>query len=102
MKKLLLFLVSIRRTYYLYIGNGDLIALKHFIDGYIACLGNVCQLNDLELYEQMCAFIDSYYQFDRSSCSIYEKIQKKSNSKQEAFTIFFDLLDRFISDNNLD
>lgn len=101
MKEMLLFISSLRRTYHLYIGEGDLIAFKHFIDGYITCLSNTHQLSDLELYEQMCDFIERHYLFNCSSHSVFDKIQENTNSKQESFMQFFDLLDEFILANDL-
>ncbi len=97
MKRMFTFLSSIRKSYHLYIGTGDLIALKHFIDGYITCMNNTGDVKNPELYEEFCAFVENHYHFDSSSSSIYGKIEHNANSSKEAFSTFFDLLDEFIS-----
>ena len=99
MKEMLMFLSSLRSSYYLYIGDGDLIALKHFIDGYLICLQNTGKLDDPNDYNDFCSFMEQHYQFDSSSISIYQKIQQHSSSIHEAFTTFFDLLDEFLKNS---
>lgn len=98
MKEMLTFLSSLRQTYRLYIGEGDLIALKHFIDGYAICLKNTGCLRDPGLYEEFYSFLEGrFHQLDASSLSVYEKIQRCSHSVPEAFSVFFDLLDEFLA-----
>ena len=97
MKEMLTFLSSLRKTYYLYIGDGDLIAFKHFIDGYIMCLRNTDQLDHPELYEEFCNYVEKHYQFDNTSTSIYRKIKQYTDSSSKAFSTFFDFLDDFIA-----
>ena len=99
MKEMLVFLSSLRSSYYLYIGDGDLIDLKHFIDGYLICLQNTGNLDDPNAYNKFCSFIEKQYQFDNSSISVYQKIQQHSKSIHEAFSTFFDLLDEFLKNS---
>ena len=95
MKELFGFLLSIKDVYRLYVGEGDLIALKHFIDGYCECLKQTNLLTDYDLYEQFYTFVEEKYSFDKSSGSIYHKIQIHSSSIAEAYRVFFTLLSNF-------
>ena len=88
-------LLSIENRKELYIGDGDLTALKHFADGYCVCARNNGIDDGEERIRGFCAYV--YHHFDeKRTVSIDQCIIENTGSKEEAFDCFFDLLRRFI------
>ena len=98
MDSILYFLQSIKKTYRQYIGDDDLLALKHFIDGYGVCLLNMGKSFPVIQYEEFTRFVGRHISQDLSDLSIYSKIINISSTKEDSFKLFFDLLDSFIQE----
>ena len=98
MDSILFFLQSIKKTYRQYIGDDDLLALKHFIDGYVVCLLNMGKSFPVIQYEEFTRFVGRHISQDLSDLSIYSKIINISSAKEDSFKLFFDLLDSFIQE----
>ena len=88
------FLSSIENKRKLYLGEGDLSALKYFLDGFCVC----AQVHGIEYGEEdMRAFSDfvcSAY-CETRSVSLFQCISEHTHSDEEAFERFYELLHRF-------
>lgn len=85
----LLFGIENRRE--LYIGDGDLFALQHFVSGYCVCLVSNGIDHDDSLLRSFDNFVHEYYA-ESSTCSLFQCIVDHTTSKDSAFTQFFTLL----------
>lgn len=84
-------LFSIEQKRELYIGEGDLLALKHFISGYYVCMiANGIENND-SWWHCFDKFVHDYYA-ESSTSSLFECIVDHTSSKDSAFAHFFMLL----------
>ena len=88
------FLFSIEDKRKLYLGEGDLFALKHFISGFCVC----SQVHGIEYGEEKMrafgSFVCNAYA-EKRSVSLYQCIMERTQSTEEAFERFYELLHQF-------
>ncbi len=87
-------LVLIEKRPCIYIGDGDLMALKHFVDGYCVC----AQSHELDYGEsELREFSEYVLQFyrEKRTISLFHCIIEQTKTKEEAFARFFKMLHMF-------
>lgn len=83
-----------RKFRLLHIGDNDIQALRHFMNGYWLCL----QAHSLEYdgeFDQFMEFVSDALGARRIGYSIWELIEQKTASKEEAFEMFFSFVDEY-------
>ena len=87
-------LLKVEKRRQLYIGDGDLLALWHFIGGYCLCTHEHNPGID-RLSRAFDSFVHEYYN-DSRSASLYQLVVWNTDTKEEAFEKFFELFHRFL------
>jgi len=92
--KIIELLLLIEKSPSLYIGDGDLLSLKHFVDGFCVC----AQINNIDYGEtELYSFTHYVLQFyhEKRDISLFQCISDQTKTKEEAFSCFFKLLHIF-------
>lgn len=92
--KILDLLLLIEKRPIIYIGDGDLMILKHFVDGFCVC----AQIHNIEYGEgELNDFMHYVLQFyhEQRVISLFQCISEHTKTKSEAFACFFELLHIF-------
>lgn len=100
MKDLLRLLATIKKRRKLFIGDGDLMALSHLVTGYYLCL----QDHGIDIDAQWRAFDDfvhNMFGIERDARSLWYLIIGRSKDNDEAFDMFFRLLEQYCQKNSL-
>lgn len=100
MEDLLHLLSVIKKRRQLFIGDDDLMALRHLVTGYCLCL----QDHGIDVDDQWRAFDDFVHNMfaeKRDARSLWTLIMGQSNDTNEAFNVFFDLLQQYCQKNSL-
>ena len=87
-------LLKVEKRRQLYIGDGDLLALWHFIGGYCLCSYEHNPGVD-RLSHAFDSFVHEYYNDSRST-SLYQLVVWNTDTKEEAFEKFFELFHCFL------
>ena len=88
-------LMRIENRKELYIGNGDLLSLKHFIDGFCAC----AMEHDIDYGDQELRNFDTYVHdacMDNRTVSLFQAIVDCTKNEKESFELFYTLLHQYI------
>lgn len=78
----------------LYIGNDGILAMHHIVSGYAECLYDFGILQDEE-YGRFVHFVHDSLNKEMSGFSIWQLIDEKTSTDDEAFDLFFALLKEF-------
>ena len=82
----------------IYIGDGDILSLKHFVDGYCVC----AMQHRIEYGEKRLTDFHQYvckHFSEKRSISLFRCIKEHVKGKEEAFTVFFELMHKFLEAN---
>ena len=99
MKKFVEFMEAIEKKRRLYVGDDNLMALKHLIDGYVQCLRNYGIRSEKDLahdYAMFEGFVCKSLGVKKSEKSFWTIIIERSQSDDEAYTIFFELFHKYL------
>ena len=96
-------LMKIRGRPGLYLGKSSLIALDHFIGGYSFKEYEIhgaahSHIIDLQHFQE---YTEGFYNLDTTTNSIFTIIAENTDSDEEAFHRFFELLDAFCEQNDI-
>ena len=78
----------------LYIGNDNILAMQHIVAGYGECLRDFGIFQDEE-FEKFIRFVHDALKVEMSGVSIWRLIAQKTHTDDEAFELFFLLLNKF-------
>lgn len=78
----------------LYIGNDNILAMQHIVAGYGECLRDFGIFQDEE-FEKFIRFVHDALKAEMSGVSIWRLIAQKTHTDDEAFELFFLLLNKF-------
>lgn len=78
----------------LYIGNDGILAMHHIVSGYAECLCDFGILQDEE-FGRFVDFVHDSLNKEMSGFSIWQLIDEKTSTDDEAFNLFFSLLNEF-------
>ena len=78
----------------LYIGNDNILAMQHIVAGYGECLRDFGFFQDEE-FEKFIRFVHDALKVEMSGVSIWRLIAQKTHTDDEAFELFFLLLNKF-------
>lgn len=77
-----------------YIGNDGILGMQHIVTGYGECLRDFGILQDEE-FERFVCFVHDALEAEMGAASIWRLIDEKTSSDNEAFGLFFSLLNEF-------
>lgn len=78
----------------LYIGNDCILAMHHIASGYGECLRDFGILQDEE-FDRFIRFVHDALNVEMGGVSIWRLIAEKTHTDDEAFDLFFSLLNKF-------
>lgn len=78
----------------LYIGNDGILAMQHIVTGYGECLRDLGMIQD-DAYELFVRFVHDALNAEMGGASIWRLIDERTSSDDEAFDLFFSLLNEF-------
>lgn len=78
----------------LYIGNDGILAMHHLVTGYAECLRDFGILQDEE-FGRFVDFVHDSLNKEMSGFSIWQLIAAETSTDDEAFELFFSLLNKF-------
>ena len=102
MKKIIEFLEAIESRRQLYVGDDNLMALKHLIDGYVQCLRNYGIKSEEDLncnYNMFESFVYKALGIKKSAKSFWTIIIERSKNNDEAYNMFFKLFHEYLKEN---
>lgn len=83
-----------KKNRHLYIGDANILAMHHIATGYAECLYDLGILRDEE-FGRFIPFVHDKLNEKMSGFSIWQLIDKRTSTDDEAFDLFFSLLHDF-------